>query len=380
MNLGKKILICLGLVFCVSSCNSKKVNKTHLEEKDNIKPIELIVGTYTNETSKGIYKLAFNPTNGSIVNEGLVAEMVSPSFVDLSKDRKYVYAIGEDKVGKIAAFKWNADRTKLELINTLNTEGKHPCFVELNEEENLIAVGNYSSGNASIFKRNSDGSLQENPQTRQHVGSGSSLSNQASPHAHCAKFYKDNFVYVVDLGIDEVASYAIDKNGELGQKETALKTDVSDGPRHLIFHPKKEISYVINEISNSIIVSNINQEDGSFERIQKVNTIPVDFDGKSHCADIHITSNGKFLYASNRGHNSIAMFSVSEDGTLEFLGTESVQGDWPRNFTLSPDDKFLLVANQKSNNITVFSVHQDSGKLSFTGHDLKMSKPVCLKF
>jgi 6-phosphogluconolactonase len=380
MNLKREILVCISLTFCVLSCKSKKENTSKILEKDTVKTIELLVGTYTNETSKGVYKLIFNPEDGAIVNKGLVAEIASPSFVELSKDRKYVYTVGEDEMGKITAFKWNADRTKLELINTLNTEGKHPCFVELNEKENLIAVGNYSSGNASVFKRNSDGSLQENPQVRQHEGSGSALPNQAAPHAHCTKFYKDKFVYVVDLGIDEVGSYSIDKAGELGEKTTALKADVSDGPRHLIFHPEKEISYVINEISNSIIVSNINQENGSFNSIQKVSTLPADFKGKSHCADIHMTADGKFLYASNRGHNSIAMFSVAENGTLEFLGTESVHGDWPRNIALSPDDRFLLVANQKSDNITVFGLDPASGKLSFTGHDLKMSKPVCLKF
>jgi 6-phosphogluconolactonase len=252
--------------------------------------------------------------------------------------------------------------------------------LELNKANNLLAVANYSSGNASVFNINSDGSLKESPQVRQHEGSGSSLPNQESAHAHCTKFYKDNLLYVVDLGIDEVASYSIDDKGELGKKETALKTDISDGPRHLIFHPSKEITYLINEISNSIIISTINQKDGSFNRIQKISTLPDDFKGESHCADIHITSNGKFLYASNRGHNSIAMYAVADNGTLTFLGTESVRGNWPRNFTLSKDEKFLLVANQNSGNIVVFGVDDKTGLLSFTGTDFKLSKPVCLKF
>jgi 6-phosphogluconolactonase len=148
----------------------------------------------------------------------------------------------------------------------------------------------------------------------------------------------------------------------------------------MTFHPSKDIAYVINEISNSVIVSTINQEDGSLNRIQKISTLPEDFKEKSHCADIHITSNGKFLYASNRGHNSIAIFAVAIDGTLTLIGNESVRGDWPRNFTLSPDDNYLLVANQNSNNIVVFGVDQKTGELNFTGNEIEVSMPVCLKF
>lgn len=373
--------ICIMLVvgFCLTNCDSKKTVAMNLENKLSTSTIELIVGTYTTGSSEGIYKVAFDTSNGSLVNKGLVAKTASPSYLTISADKQFVYAVGEGETGTVSGFKWNADRTQLELINTLPSEGLGSCFVELNKEENLIAVANYSSGNMSLFKRNSDGSLRESPLVRQHVGSGSALPNQTKPHAHCSKFY-NKFLYVVDLGIDEVASYSLDENGELGQKNTALKTDVSDGPRHLIFHPTLDISYVINEISNSIIVSKIDQKEGSFERIQKISTLPDEFKEKSHCADIHISADGKFLYASNRGHNSIAIFSVGESGSLTMLRTEPVRGDWPRNFILSPDGKFLLIANQKSNNIVVFTLNKETGMLSFTGHELELSMPVCLKF
>lgn len=368
------------IAFCLTNCAPKKIADTNSDEKKASKTIELLVGTYTNGSSKGIYKLTFDTTSGSIINEGLIAEATSPSYLTISADKQYVYAVGEGEKGTVSGFKWNADRTKLELVNTMSSEGFGSCFVALNEAEDLVSVANYSSGNMSLFKRNSGGSLQASPQVRQHTGSGSSLPNQLKPHAHCSKFYNNKFLYVVDLGIDEIASYTIGASGELGEKKTALKTEVSDGPRHLIFHPTLDISYVINEISNSIIVSEIDQKNGKFERIQKVSTLPEEFVGKSHCADIHISSNGKFLYASNRGHNSIAIFSVSETGTLKLLGTEPVHGDWPRNFTLSPYENFLLVANQKSDNIVVFNINKETGMLSFTGHELKISMPVCLKF
>ena len=375
-----KICTLLVFVFCFSNCDSKKTATNGSEKKVSTTTIELLVGTYTNKTSKGIYKLAFNTSNGSLVNKGLVAETTSPSYVTFSSDKQFVYAVGEGETGTVSSFKWNADRTQLELINTLSSEGLGSCFVELNKKEDLVAVANYSSGNLSLFGTNSDGSLQKSPQVRQHTGSGSALPNQTEPHAHCSKFYNDKFLYVVDLGIDEVTSYSIDENRKLGQKNIALETDVSDGPRHLIFHPTLDISYVINEISNSIIVSKINQKDGTFSRVQKISTLPEEFKEKSHCADIHISDDGKFLYASNRGHNSIAVFSVAKNGVLTMLGTESVRGDWPRNFTLSPDGKFLLVANQNSDNIVVFNRNKETGMLSFTGSELKLSMPVCLKF
>ena len=371
--------ICLTLmVLSIVGCFPGKTEK----EKDTAKEesLELLVGTYTKKSSKGIYKLAFNPKDGSLKSEGLVAETVSPSYLNMSSDRQYVYAVGEGETGQVSAFKWNTDRSKLALINTESAIGKGSCYVALNDANNLVSVANYGSGDMAVFKRNADGSIQSSPQFRKHEGSGSSLSNQAGPHAHYSKFYKDKFLYIVDLGIDEIASYMVAANGDIGEKKIALKTDVSDGPRHMTFHPSKDIAYVINEISNSVIVSTINQEDGSLNSIQKISTLPEDFKEKSHCADIHITSSGKFLYASNRGHNSIAMYAVANDGTLVLIGNESVRGDWPRNFTLSPDDNYLLVANQNSDNIVVFRVDQKTGELNFTGNEIAVSMPVCLKF
>ena len=378
MNLSWKKLVIGVIIFLHVGCSPKKGEKP-VVVKEKAK-MEILVGTYTNKTSQGIYKLAFNQVDGTVINQGLIAEIENPSYLTSSKDKKYVYAAAENEIGKISSFKWNKDRTELKLINKLPTEGIHPCFVELNTTENLVAVANYSSGNMAVFRRNSDGSLQKSPQLRQHKGHGTLISRQEKPHAHCAKFYKDKFVYVVDLGIDEVASYSVDSRGELGQKHIALKTDDGDGPRHLIFHPTKNISYIINELSSSIIISEVNQENGEFSRIQKESTLPLDFVGESFCADIHMTSDGKFLYASNRGHNSIAVFSVDKKGKLTPIRHESVRGEWPRNFTLSPNEKFLLVANQHTDNIVVFERDSETGLLTFTGNEIIISKPICLKF
>ncbi|AOW22045.1 hypothetical protein LPB138_07765 [Urechidicola croceus] len=342
---------------------------------------ELLVGTYTDATSKGIYKMFFNSETGELENKGLVAEAVSPSYFAISKDRQYVYSVNEMEKGEVSSFKWNDDRTQLNLVSNVSSEGMHPCYAELNSDESMFATANYSSGNIAVYNLDGKGGIQEHPQTGQHTGKSIVVPNQEAPHAHCVKFSKDNnFLYAVDLGIDEIVLYPIDSQGKLDAKQTALKLDAGDGPRHIIYHPTKDIAFIINELSSSVVSVKINTETGAFEKIDKKSTLPEGFKGKSFCADIHISSDGKFLYASNRGHNTIGIFSVSENGELELIGNESVQGEWPRNFVISPNEKFLLVANKDTNNITVFSIDAETGLLTFTGNEIELSKPICLKF
>ena len=373
------LVIIVGLFF---SCNQKKAVGT---EKNSIvqapKSIEVLVGTYTSGESKGIYKLAFNPINGVIINKGLVAEIENPSYLTLSNDKKRVYAIGENEKGSVSVFQWNKERTKLELEQQLLVQGMHPCYININSTEKMLSIANYSSGNVSFFKMDIDGAVLESPQIRTHDVSSIINPQQEKPHAHCSKFSRDGkFLFVADLGIDEIVGYAIDENNDLSQKFIALKMDAGDGPRHFVFHPTKDIMYVVNEISNTIIVAALNQITGKFTKIQKQTALPQDFEGASYGGDIQISEDARFLYATNRGHNSIAIFSISDEGMLKLIGTESVRGDWPRNFTLSPKGDFLLVANQKSNNITVFEVNKKTGLLIFTGNELALDMPVCIKF
>ena len=267
------------------------------------------------------------------------------------------------------------------LINEYPSEGVGPCFVELNKAENLLSVANYASGNIAVYIIQPNGAISKEVQTRQHSGSGPVRPNQVAAHAHCTKFdVAGKFLYAVDLVIDKVLSYPIDADGKLGEQQIALRTDAGDGPRHLIWHPTKNIAFVINELSSSVISALVDTETGNFQRIDKKGTLPLDFEGDNNCADIHISTDARFLYASNRGHNSIAIFSVSEDGHLQLIANEFVQGDWLRNFNLAPDGRHLLVANRKSNNITVFKIDPTSGLLSYTGNQVELSQPVCLKF
>lgn len=387
MNLSIKHLATAIILFSMISCNQTKKEAEKTEDEPMTKEvtepetIELLVGAYTDSTNKGIHKFLFNPVNGSLENKGLVIETASPTYFDISKDRQFVYSVNETNPGNVSSYKWNADRTQLTLVSTQPSEGKHPCYADINDAENLLAVANYSSGNLVVYKIDENGMMSPNPQNKQHEGSGPVKPNQESPRAHCSKFDANGkFVYVADLGIDEVVAYPVAEDGTLGDKQTALAFDKGDGPRHLIFHPSKDFVFIINELSGSIVSASVNHETGMFERIDKQSTLPADYTGKNSCADIHITSNGKFLYGSNRGHNSIAMFSVADDGKLTSLGNQNVEGEWPRNFTLSPDEKFMLVANKDTNDITIFSVDAETGLLTYTGNKASIIKPVCLKF
>ena len=387
MNKYTKHLATAIILFSLLSCNQKKkeaekeVTDPVVEEVAEPETIELLVGAYTDETNKGIHKFLFNPADGTLENKGVVVEAINPSYLEISEDRQYVYSVNETKPGNVSSFKWNDDRTQLTLVSTQPSEGAHPCYIELNSDESLLAAANYSSGNLVVYKVDENGVISPEPQNKKHEGSGPVKPNQESAHAHCSKFDANGkFVYVADLGIDEIVAYPVAEDGTLGEKQTALAFDKGDGPRHLIFHPTKDMAFIINELSGSIVSASVNHETGMFERIDKQSTLPADYTGKNSCADIHITSNGKFLYGSNRGHNSIAMFSVADDGKLTSLGNQSVEGEWPRNFTLSPDEKFMLVANKDTNDITVFSVDAETGLLTYTGNKATVSKPVNLMF
>lgn len=373
------ILVLLTTLSCTSKLENTEPNKE--ETPPQIASIELLVGTYTDQESKGIYLLDFDPATGSLSDTRLVVETTSPSFLAISKDRNHVYAVNETAPGNVSSFQWNEDRSSLSAVNQQPSQGDHPCFVEMNTAQNLLSVANYSSGTISVYPVDNAGMIGAATAIHQHTGSGPVKPNQNAAHAHCAKFDPNGkFLYAVDLGIDQLISYPIDEQGVVGKASSSLALDPGDGPRHMVFHPSLDMAFVVNELSGTVTSLSVNHESGQLEKIDTKSTLPADFEGNNACADIHISSNGKFLYASNRGHNSIAVFSVTEKGELELLTTESVQGDWPRNFTFSPDEKFLLVANQHSSNITVFAVNTETGLLSFTGHELSVSHPVCLKF
>lgn len=367
-------------VLAVAGCQSPKSGEENQQnETEPPATIDLLVGAYTGSGSNGIYQLQFDPATGQLSDSVLLVKTTNPSYLAISKDRQLVYSVNETGEGSVSSFKWNHEANQLTQLSTQSTEGAHPCYVDLNASENQLAVANYSSGNMAVYTIGAGGEIQPGPQIKQHEGSGPVDPNQKGPHAHCA-VYKGSFLYVVDLGIDKILAYPVAADGTLGDPQTALALEPGDGPRHLIFHPTMAMAFVVNELSSSVVSLQTDLEKGVFEAIDKKSTLPDGYTDKNADADIHITGDGKFLYASNRGHNSIAMFAVSDDGMLTGLGHEPVQGNWPRNFALSPDDNYLLVANQESNNIVVFKRDVATGRLSATGNTFTLSKPVCLKF
>ena len=346
-------------------------------EKPKERPMyTLFVGTYTDGDSEGIYTYTFDANTGKLSNRKLAAKLTNPSYLALSQDKKNLYAVQEtadfDSLGGgLTAF--TLKDGVLEFQNSRGTQGEHPCHVSLSGDGHL-AVANYTGGNVALFKLNADGSLEDNPQIIDHK----ELDTTKTAHAHMAQFTTDGLM-VTDLGLDAVKRYEA-KNGEfVPSSQPSLSFAEGAGPRHFTFGKKGQLLYVINELNSTISVFEKNSE-GNYQEIQVVETLDPAYKGKNACADLHLSPDGKFLYGSNRGENTIVIFSVdTTSGKLELVGRESAHGDWPRNFSLDPTGEFLLVANQKSSNISVFKRDADKGTLTFL-NETEHPNPVCLVF
>jgi len=347
----------------------------------------LITGTYTGGLSEGIYVYRFNSGDGSYKEISHV-KISNPSFVVVSPDEKFVYAVQEDaasngKGGEITAFAFNKKTGMLTYINERSSGGDHPCYVTVDRTGRWVVAGNYSSGNLSVLPVQPDGSLGVAASIIQHEGSGVNKQRQARPHVHCTIFSADNrFLFVPDLGIDKVMIYAFDEaTGKLtpAPQPFARSTDGA-GPRHLCFHPSGKYAYLIEELSGTVLV--FDQQNGTLKSKQRISSMPAGDTGFAGSADIHVSPDGKFLYASNRADaNTIAIFSIhKKTGQLSLVGHQSTLGKTPRNFNFDPSGKFLLVGNQNSDEIVIFKRDARTGLLTDTGKRIKTGKPVCLKW
>ena len=348
-------------------------NKDKIEIKKQ--GTEFYVGTYTNINSEGIYKYSLLD-NGKIVLIGLAAKSENPSFLTKSADNRFLIAVNENKEGTVESFKINDD--SLKFINKSSSGGAHPCFVTANSA-GYILVANYSSGNIGLLQVMSNGKLSPLLDVQQHFGEGTN-ERQKSPHAHSVWFNPaDREIISVDLGTNELIFSAIDSklNKFTPFTQNELKMDSGAGPRHLSFHPDGQWIYVVNELNST--VSLIKKDESDFTLKSSFTTLPENYTEENTCADIHISNDGRFLYASNRGHNSIAIFSIETDGKLLLLGHELTRGNGPRNFALSPDNNFLLVANQHSENIVAFKRDPETGRLEYIS-EVKAHAPVCILF
>lgn len=346
----------------------------------------LVIGTYTSGKSKGIYVHEFNTRTGESRQLNTIGGIKNPSYLTVSPDGKYVYAVSEQNgggdAGMVYAYRFNKANGRMELINSTKSGGDDPCYISVDRSGKWVFVGNYSSGSLKLI-RSEEGVLQESNTVIKHTGSSINKDRQEKPHVHSTVLSKDNkFLYAPDLGIDKVMVYEFEpKTGKLAKSSEAA-IGAGGGPRHIIFHPNGKFAYLVEEIKGNVSVFSVNQKSGALTKIQTVSSAAKGFTGDMGSADIHITKNGKFLYASNRGEaNDIAIFAVDQaKGTLSHKGNQPVLGVAPRNFALDPTEKFLLVANQKSDEIVIFQRDIKTGMLSDTGKRIAVPAPVCLQW
>ena len=344
----------------------------------------LIIGTYTQTGSEGIYVAEFDPSSGKLsLLDSISAN--NPSYLCIAPNGRNVYAVSEtaaDKPGSVLAFDFNASEGRLKLLNVQGSGGDHPCFISMDAMGRYVVVANYSGGSLSILPVNKMGTLKPAVQVIQRRGSGPNTQRQEKSHVHQVFFApKQKHVVVADLGTDEVVAYPFDpkKPQPLDtNKVKRIKLEGGAGPRHAVFHPTKPIFYVIEELSGQVSVHAFNKKS-----IAKLQTVVSDtISRQSGSADIHISPDGRFLYASNRADaNNICIFSIREsDGRLERIGCVPVQGLTPRNFVIHPSGQWLLVANQQSNQVVVFERDPQSGWIRPNGQVLNLPAPVCLVF
>jgi 6-phosphogluconolactonase len=348
----------------------------------------LYVGTYTTSgKSEGIYGYHMDGTGALTRFTSIMS--VNPSFLTIDRSNRFLYAVNEvgdfleKPGGAVSSFAIDPATGKLRLLNEQATHGADPCYLSVDSRKRTLLVANYTGGNVSVFPLRSDGTLGMVAEVKQHEGSGPK-EQQKGPHAHCIIFDRaERHAFAADLGIDKVMIYRFDRaTGKLtpaNQPFAELKAGA--GPRHLSFHPTGKFLYVISELDSTMTAFKYNEQEGTLMLIDTVSTLPGDFTETSFCADVHVSPSGKFLYGSNRGHNSIVVFSIDQNtGKLTLVEHTSTEGNWPRNFTIDPSGGFLLVANQRSNNVVVFSIDPGTGRLKPTGVNEAIPSPVCLRF
>lgn len=348
----------------------------------------LFVGTYTNTNagSKGIYVYRFNASTGKADSVFTTQGIVNPSYLAIAPGGRYVYAVtetGGNTPGNVSAFAFDRTTNQLTFINKQPSGGDNPCYVSVSKNIKWLLVANYSSGNLSALPVNGDGSIQPLRQNIQHTGKSVNPQRQEHAHAHSAVLSPaQDYLFSADLGEDKLYCYEFNPAAEKPLQPASppfTVTEPGSGPRHFTFHPTKPYAYLIEEMGGSVNAYRYNK--GKLMLMQHIITHPADFKGALGSADIHISPDGKFLYASNRGEeNTLTIFSIDASGKLALKGYQPVLGATPRNFVIDPTGNYLLVANQSSNNIVIFKRDKQTGLLHETGDQLKVPTPVCLQF
>lgn len=363
-------------------------------EEDAPKKFMVYVGTGTSpKGSEGIYRFTFDPATGKVGEPSLAAKTRNPTFLALHPAGKFLYAVGEfndfgkDKkkkggAGAINAFKID-DKGDLELLNQESSGGGGPCHIIVDKAGKNVLAANYGGGSACVLPIKDGGKVGEATGFVQHMGKSVNKSRQEGPHAHSINLDAANkFAFVADLGIDKVMIYRFDaENGKITLNDTpAINTPEGGGPRHFAFHPSGKYAYVCNELTSTVTAMTYDPEAGKLEEIQTITTLPKETKGNS-TAEVVVHPSGKFVYVSNRGHNSIAQFTVDEKtGKLTANGHQGEGIKVPRNFCLDPSGKWCLVASQDGDDVRVFKVDGTTGKLEATDEKVAVKRPMCVRF
>ncbi|SHM89935.1 lactonase family protein [Gracilibacillus kekensis] len=336
------------------------------------------IGSYTKKESQGVYRFILDTGDKEIKNVEVAAPLDNPTYLTVSNDNRYVYAVSkEEDKGGVTAFEISDSEGNLKKLNSEATDGSAPCHVSVKNDNSLVVTANYHTKQVEAHLTNQDGTVQASKSV-EHEGNGPH-ERQEKPHLHYAGFTPDQqFVVVVDLGSDTITTYRPD--ADKLEKISVLNTKSGSGPRHLAFHPNGKYAYVMTELSNEVIVLKYNESDGSFEELQYITTLPEDFKENNQGSAIHLSSDGKFVYAGNRGHNSIAVYRVADDFTVEFIEWTDTEGDWPRDFVLDPSEQFIVASNQESGTLVLFERDPNKGTLTLIQKDVKAPEAVCLKF
>jgi 6-phosphogluconolactonase len=364
---------------------------TQAPQKSSSQQYLVYVGTFTAKySSKGIYAFRFDAATGQLSPTGLAAESADPSFLAVDPSDKYLYAVNEidnfngGNYGAVSAFAIDRKSGALKLLNQVSTHGARPCHISLDTTGRFVLVANYEGGSVGTFPVQYDGSLGLIAGFVQHSGSSIDKDRQESPHAHWIGPSPDNrLVMVADLGLDDVLVYRLDPNkGSLTPDDPPYaQVKPGSGPRHFAFHPNGKFAYVLNEMASNVTAFTYQAQKGSLSPIQTIPTLPKDYTGAKQAAELVVHPSGKFLYASNRAHDSIAVFAIHPaKGTLTLTGNVSTKGRTPRSFALDPTGKFLLAANQDSGNIVIFRIDAVTGELTPTGQVVETPAPVCIVF
>lgn len=347
----------------------------------------LYVGTYSVRGSEGIYAFEFDRKAGTLKPVQTASRSKSPSFLAFHPNGKFLYAVNEADVtgtgGAVSAYALDRPTGKLTFLNMQPSVGRGPCHISLDATGKAAFVSNYGEGTLTVLPVLPDGKLGAPSDSVRHAGSGPNTRRQDKPHVHSATVSPDNrFVYVCDLSLDKVFVYEIDAvRGSVKPASTPFATvKPGSGPRHFTFSPDGKFAYVAEELTSTTAVFSRNAKTGVLTLLQDaVATLPADFSGNNTSADIHTDATGKFLYQSNRGHNSLAIFSIGTDGTISLVGQQDTMGKTPRNFLVDPKGEFVFAANQDTDNITIFRRDAKTGLLTYTGQSVSVPAPVCLK-